>query len=263
MQERLQKIISAAGIASRRKSEEMILSGRVTVNGKAITELGSRADPEKDHIKIDGKLLSVRSTRVCILLNKPKNTITSMSDPLGRTTILSLLKGIKGRVYPIGRLDYDTEGLLLLTNDGELANLLMHPRNEIPKTYRVKVKGVLEEGEIRKLKEGLVISGEKTAPATVRKLGKTEENSWIEMKIHEGKNRQIKRMLLKLKHPVLKLKRTGYAFLDLADLPTGGYRFLDGDEISRLRKLAAPRLSTAPVTSAIRPRNARPAFLNR
>jgi 23S rRNA pseudouridine2605 synthase len=243
MLERLQKIISTAGVASRRKAEEFILSGIVTVNGKVVRELGSKADSEKDHIKVNGKLINPHRTKVCLLLNKPKSYITSMNDPEGRPTVLSLLKGIKGRVYPIGRLDYDTEGLLLLTNDGELANSLMHPKSEIQKTYQVKVKGVLEEAEIRKLEEGVVLFGKKTAPASVKKLGKTEENSWIEMKIHEGKNRQIKKMLLKLNHPVLKIKRVRYAFLDLNDLPVGMFRYLDSKEVKKLKNLAQTPLA--------------------
>ncbi|MBI1823595.1 MAG: rRNA pseudouridine synthase [Nitrospirae bacterium] len=240
MLERLQKIISKSGVTSRRKAEELILSGLVTVNGKVVTEMGSKAYSDQDHIKVNGKLINPKQTKVCILLNKPKNYITSMSDPEGRPTVLSLLKGIKGRVYPVGRLDYDTEGLLLLTNDGDLANALMHPKSEIQKTYQVKLKGVLEEGEIKKLEEGVVLFGKKTAPASIKKLGITEENSWIEMKIHEGKNRQIKNMLLKLRHPVLKIKRTRYAFLDLNDVPTGMFRYLDSKEIKMLKNLAVP-----------------------
>lgn len=238
--ERLQKIISAAGIASRRKAEELIRDGLVTVNGKVIRELGSKAEPAKDHIKVNGRLINPKQRRVCIVLNKPKNYITTMQDPEGRPTVLTLLKGIKGRVYPIGRLDYDTEGLLLLTNDGELANALMHPRTEIQKTYQVKIKGVLEDEEIAKLEEGVSLFGKKTAPALVKKLGKTEENSWIEMKIHEGRNRQIKNMLFKLNHPVLKIKRVRYAFLNLDDLPTGMFRYLDSREMKKLKNLAHP-----------------------
>ncbi|MBI1821730.1 MAG: rRNA pseudouridine synthase [Nitrospirae bacterium] len=237
MLERLQKIISTAGVASRRKAEELILEGSVTVNGKVATELGTRADAEKDHIKVNGKLINPQQQKVYILLNKPKNYITSLHDPEGRPTVLSLLKGVKGRVYPVGRLDYDTEGLLLLTNDGEFANALMHPKKEIQKTYQVKVKGVLEEERIKKLEEGIFLYGKKTAPATVKKQGKTEENSWIELTIHEGKNRQIKKMLFKLNHPVLKIKRVRYAFLELRDLPVGKYRFLDSSEVKKLKSL--------------------------
>ncbi|MHB8481382.1 MAG: pseudouridine synthase [Nitrospiria bacterium] len=237
MLERIQKIISTAGIASRRKAEEYILEGLVTVNGKSVTELGARADAGKDHIKVNGKLINPRQQKVYLLLNKPKNYITTLHDPEGRPTVLSLLKGVKGRVYPVGRLDYDTEGLLLLTNDGELANALMHPKKEIQKTYQVKVKGVLEDAKIKKLEEGVFLLGKKTAPAVVKKQGKTEENSWIELTIHEGKNRQIKKMLFKLDHPVLKIRRVRYAFLELKDLPVGKYRFLDSSEIKKLKSL--------------------------
>lgn len=238
--ERIQKIISTAGIVSRRKAEEYILEGRVTLNGKVVAELGAKADGEKDHIKVDGKLINPQQTKVYLLLNKPKNYITSLRDPEGRPTVLSLLKGVKGRVYPVGRLDYDTEGLLLLTNDGDLANGLMHPKREIQKTYQVKVKGVLEDAQIEKLEEGVMLLGKKTAPAKVKKLGKTEENSWIEMVIHEGKNRQIKKMLFNLRHSVLKIKRVRYAFLDLQGVPSGKYRFLDSLEVKRLKTFIRP-----------------------
>ncbi|HXN06721.1 MAG TPA: pseudouridine synthase [Nitrospiria bacterium] len=235
--ERLQKIISAAGVASRRKAEEMILEGSVTVNGKVIVELGAKADAEKDHIKVNGKLINPVQPRVVLLLNKPKSYISSLNDPEGRPTVLSLLKGYKGRVYPIGRLDYDTEGLLLLTNDGELAHRLMHPSSRIVKTYEVKVKGVLKDEEIKKLSEGVEILGKKTAPASVKKVAKTDENSWIEMKIHEGRNQQIKRMLFKLRHPVLKIKRKAYAFLTLEGVLPGKFRYLRIDEIKKLKAL--------------------------
>ena len=243
MLERIQKIISAAGISSRRKAEALILEGSVTLNGKVVTELGTKADPDKDHIKVNGKLINPSQTKVVLLLNKPKSFITSMSDPEGRPTIVSLLKGIKGRVYPIGRLDYDTEGLLLLTNDGDLANGLMHPSSSIIKTYHVKVKDVLDDSEIKNLEEGVKIMGKMTAPAQVKKIGKTDENSWIEMKIHEGKNQQIKRMLFQLRHPVMKIKRVGYAFLTLAGVPSGKFRHLDSSEVKRLRNMVAEKKS--------------------
>jgi len=187
MLERLQKIISMAGVASRRHAEEMILQGRVTINGKTVRELGTKADPERDYIKVNGKLINPKQPRTYILLNKPKGYITSLSDTAGRPTVMDLLKGIRTRVYPIGRLDYDTEGLLLLTNDGDLANAVMHPKREIPKTYYVKVKGVLDERDFEKLRKGIMIEGGITAPARVKRLKKTDENSWIEMTIHEGK----------------------------------------------------------------------------
>jgi len=161
--------------------------GRVTINGKTVRELGTKADPERDYIKVNGKLINPKQPRTYILLNKPKGYITSLSDTAGRPTVMDLLKGIRTRVYPIGRLDYDTEGLLLLTNDGDLANAVMHPKREIPKTYYVKVKGVLDERDFEKLRKGIMIEGGITAPARVKRLKKTDENSWIEMTIHEGK----------------------------------------------------------------------------
>jgi pseudouridine synthase len=235
MLERLQKIISRAGISSRRHAEEMILQGRVTVNGKVIKELGTKAEPERDHIKVNGKLINPRQPKTYILLNKPRGYITSLRDKEGRPTVIDLIKRVRTRVYPVGRLDYDTEGLLLLTNDGDLANAVMHPKREIQKTYYVKVKGVLDEKDFEKLRRGIKIEGGITAPAGVKRLKKTDENSWIEMTIHEGKKRQIRRMLERIGHPVLKLKRVKIGFLDLKTLEPGRFRYLTPVEITRLR----------------------------
>lgn len=237
MLERLQKIISMAGVASRRHAEEMILEGRITVNGKVIRKLGTKADPERDHIKVDGKLINPRQPKTYILLNKPKGYITSLKDTEGRPTVMDLLKGIKTRVYPVGRLDFDTEGLLLLTNDGDLAHAVMHPKKEIKKTYYVKVKGILEEKDIEILRRGIKLEGILTSPANVKRIKKTNENSWIEMTIHEGKKRQIRRMLEKIGHPVLKLKRVRIGFLDLKGIEPGRYRYLTNEEVSRLKNL--------------------------
>jgi pseudouridine synthase len=237
MLERLQKIISRAGIASRRAAENMILAGRVTVNGKKIMLLGAKADPEKDHIKVDGKLINTRQPKTYILLNKPKGYITSLRDTEGRPTVMDLLRRVRTKVYPVGRLDYDTEGLLLLTNDGDLANAIMHPKREISKTYHVKLKGILEDRDLHKLRKGIKIEGGITAPAEVKRLKRTNENSWIEMTIHEGRKRQIRRMLDRIGHPVLKLKRVRIGFLDLKGVEPGGYRYLSIEEISRLKNL--------------------------
>lgn len=237
MLERLQKIISRAGITSRRHAEEMILEGRVSVNGRIIRELGTKADPEKDHIKVDGKLINPKQTKTYILLNKPKGYITSLRDTEGRPTVIDLIRNVKTRVYPVGRLDYDTEGLLLLTNDGDLAHAIMHPRKEVSKTYQVKIKGILEDRDIEKLRRGIKIEGGLTAPADVKKLRRTNQNSWIEMTIHEGRKRQIRRMLERIGHPVLKLKRVRIGFLDLKGLETGKYRYLTTEEVSRLKAL--------------------------
>lgn len=235
MQERLQKILSKCGIVSRRKSEDLIIEGRVTVNGK-VAGIGMKADPEKDHIKVDGKLIRKFEPKVYIMLNKPDKCITSMHDPEGRPTVKDFLKGVKAKVYPVGRLDYDSEGLLLLTNDGELANAILHPKGKTPKTYLVKVKGVLDTENITKLQKGIKLDDGMTAPAEVRKIKKTEANSWLEITIYEGRKRQIRRMLDKTGHSVLKLNRIRINGIELGDLPSGEYRYLMPEEVRRLKK---------------------------
>ena len=188
MNKRLQKILSEMGISSRRKAEEIILEGRITVNGKIAT-LGTKADLAKDHIKVDGKLLVRPEPRVYIMLNKPKNVVTSLHDPEGRPTVKDLLKGVKYRVFPVGRLDFDSEGLLLLTNDGDFAQAVLHPSKKISKTYLVKVKGDPEEKRMDKLRSGVRLEEGLTAPARVKKIRTTENNSWLEITIHEGKEK--------------------------------------------------------------------------
>jgi 23S rRNA pseudouridine2605 synthase len=238
MEERLQKILSAAGISSRRAAEDIILEGRVRVNGKVVTELGAKADPDKDHVKVDGKLINPKQPKVYIMLNKPAGFVTTMSDPEGRPIVANLLKGVKVRVYPVGRLDYDTEGLLLLTNDGDFAHLVTHPRHELPKTYLVKVKGALEDRHVAMLEQGVFLKDGKTAPARVRKLRKEESNSWVEITIHEGRKRQVRRMIDYTGHSVIKLKRTKVGNLNLGDLPLSAYRHLTIDEVRGLREMA-------------------------
>lgn len=235
MEERLQKILSKAGIASRRIAEEIILEGRVTVNGKVAT-MGTKADPGKNHIKVDGKIIKRFEHKIYLIFNKPRTCITSMYDPEGRPTIKDFLKGVKVKVFPVGRLDYDSEGLLLLTNDGELANAVLHPKTEISKTYIVKVKEILDDKDILELKKGVVLKDGITAPAIVKKVKKTVSNSWIEITIHEGRKRQIRRMLDKINHPVLKLKRIRINGIELGELPAGEYRYLTENEIKRLKK---------------------------
>lgn len=236
MEQRLQKIISQAGVTSRRKAEELILQGRVEVNGRVVRTLGTEADPKKDHVKVDGRLLQSGQPKVYLMLNKPRGYVTTLKDPEGRSTVMELLKGVRQRVYPIGRLDYDAEGLLLFTNDGEIAAHLMHPRYEIPRTYLVKVKGVLEDPEIRQLQAGVLLADGMTAPCRINKVRKTEENSWIELTMREGRNRQIKRMMEHTGHLVLKLKRIFFAGLELAGLETGEFRYLTEKEIQQIKK---------------------------
>ena len=237
--ERLQKIIAAAGIASRRKAEQLISSGHVQVNGTVITELGSKADPGSDHIRVNGKLLQPQEQRhVYLLLNKPKGYVTTMSDPEKRPTVMDLIRGVKGRVYPVGRLDYASEGLLLLTNDGELANRLMKAASHVPKTYVVKVAGTPKEDAIAKLRAGISIATDdgkrvRTGPALV-KVVKESANPWYEVTLIEGRNRQIRRMFEAVGHHVEKIKRVRYGPLTL-DLPPGKFRSLTLREVERLK----------------------------
>jgi 23S rRNA pseudouridine2605 synthase len=239
--ERLQKIIAAAGIASRRKSEELITGGLVSVNGKTVTELGSKADPESDHIRVNGKLLHGAERHVYILMNKPKGYVTTLKDPEGRPTVMDLLHGVKARVYPVGRLDYASEGLLLLTNDGEFANHLMKAASHVPKTYMVKVSGVPTADGLSRLREGIFVANDKgrrvkTAPA---KIGVIREsaNPWYEVTLIEGKNRQIRRMFEEIGHHVEKIKRVRYGPLEL-DVHPGKFRKLTAPEITKLKSAA-------------------------
>src|SRR5438067_9874376 len=206
MQQRLQKLIAAAGISSRRHAEELITAGDVTVNGKVITELGAKADPQRDHIKVKGKLINPQLERhenIYLLLNKPRGYLTSMSDPEDRPLVTDLIPKSLGRLHPVGRLDFNTEGLLLLTNDGDFTNLITSARNRIAKVYEVKVKGVPPESAIERLRRGIAIGkGERTAPAEVRKLREIKANSWFEVALHEGRNQQIRRMFDAVGHSV-------------------------------------------------------------
>src|SRR6266496_2360917 len=245
MEIRLQKAMADAGVASRRTAEEMIRAGRVTVNGRIVREMGVKIDPDRDHVKVDGHHLKPAAPKAYVVLNKPKDVLTTLEGPEqeDRSTVRDFLRGVKQRVFPVGRLDYDTEGLLLLTNDGELAQKLLHPRYHVPKTYLVKVKGVLEDAHIRALKTGIRISDGLTGPAHAKKVRKTEENSWIELTIYEGRTHQVKRMLEAVGHPVLKLKRVRFGPLTLGNLPSGEYRFLTDPEIHRLKAAARADLS--------------------
>jgi len=235
MEKRLQKILSEMGITSRRKAEDLIFEGRVTVNGRIAT-IGTKADPVKDHIKVDGKLLIKPEPKVYIMFNKPKNVVTSLHDPEGRPTVKDFLKGVRYRVFPVGRLDYDSEGLLLLTNDGDFAHAVLHPSRKISKTYLVKVKGILEEDKIEKLKTGVKLVEMITATAKVKRIRKTENNSWLEITIYEGKKRQIRRMLEKIGHDVLKLKRIRVDGLELGKLEPGTFRYLTPEERDKIKK---------------------------
>ncbi len=234
MLERLQKILSGAGVASRRESETFITAGRVAVNGTVVTELGSKADPEKDRITLDGKPLRLKLERVYLLLYKPAGYVTTLKDPEGRPTVTDLLKGVGERVYPVGRLDYNTEGLLLLTNDGDWANRLAHPRHEVEKEYLVKVRGRVTPDQVRRLADGVELDDGTTAPARVRIVHESERNSRLTITIHEGRYRQVRRMCEAVNLAVASLKRTRYGFLDLGDLRPGECRRLTPQEVKQL-----------------------------
>ena len=238
--ERLQKIIAAAGIASRRGAEELIRNGLVTVNGHKITELGSKADPAQDHIRVKGKLLRGPERRIYLLMNKPKGCVTTLRDPENRPTVIDLLPRVGARVYPVGRLEYSSEGLLVLTNDGELASRLMKA-GSVPKTYLVMVAGSPTATALARLREGISIPSErgkrvKTAPAKIRLLHPAA-NPWYEVTLIEGKNRQIRRMFEEIGHHVEKIKRVRYGPLEL-DVHPGKFRYLTAQEVARLKSAA-------------------------
>jgi len=232
---RLQKILAQAGIASRREAEKIILAGRVKVNGKTVSEPGGKADPEKDTIKVDGQELALPEKKVYWLLNKPTGYVTTMKDPQGRRTVAHLIAQIKERVYPAGRLDYDTSGLLLITNDGNLANAMAHPKKEVDKCYEAKVTGVPSQKSLEKLEKGILLEDGMTAPARVRLLKKERGNSWVEIIIHEGKNRQVRRMFDAVGHKVIKLKRVSIGPLRLGALAPGKVRPLTPGELESLK----------------------------
>jgi 23S rRNA pseudouridine2605 synthase len=234
-QERLQKILSRAGVASRRKAEEMIQAGLVRVNGAVVTELGTKADLGVDHIKVNGKLLHAPRSLVYLALNKPSGFVTTMSDPEGRKTVVELLRGVKERVYPVGRLDYATEGLLLMTNDGDFANAVTSAKSQIPKVYVVKVNGALTEEQEEKFRTGVSLHGRKTAPAGLKLLSRAK-SPWYEVKLIEGRQNQIRLMFQILGVLVEKLKRVRIGFLAL-DVKPGEFRHLKPIEVARFRKL--------------------------
>lgn len=232
---RLQKVIAASGLASRRAAESMIREGHVTVNGKVVRVLGTCIDPSRDHVKVDGCHVQSAEPEVFVLLHKPPGYVTTMNDPYGRPTIVDLLAKVKVRVFPVGRLDYDTEGLLLLTNNGEVAQACVHPRYHVPKTYLVKVSGVCTDEEIRNLQDGIVLDDGMTAPAAIKKSGKAKANSWLELTIHEGRKHQIKHMIEALGHRVMRIKRIRFGPIALGDLPVGVCRFATDAEANALR----------------------------
>ena len=255
--ERIQKILSQAGVASRREAERMILERRVMVNGRVVDTLGSKADPSKDHIKIDGKRIGRFDSKVSLLLNKPRNYLSTAEDPQERPTVMDLCQVVRQRVYPVGRLDFDAEGLLILTNDGELANILTHPRFEVPRTYLAKVIGVPDEKELTRLKRGVVLEDGRAKVVSCLVISEKEKHSWVRVVVTEGRNHLIKRIFSAIRHPVLKLKRVEFGPIQLGNLPIGQFRYLTVEEIEKIKKLRAKVKNKKVVSSESRVRRSK------
>jgi pseudouridine synthase len=259
MQQRLQKILSQAGVASRRAAETLIAEGRVTVNGATVREMGIKADAAQDDIRVDGRRVKAAEHKRYILLNKPAGVVSTRADPQRRPTVIDLLAGVREYVYPVGRLDFDTEGLLLLTNDGDLAAMLTHPRHGVPRTYHARVAGVPDELALRRLREGIPLDGQRTLPAEVSlaHVARDGRHATLVLTIREGRNRQVRRMCEAVGHPVGELTRIRIGPLSDARLATGRWRDLTGAEVTKLRALA-DRPPTRPARRPTRPAAARP-----
>src|SRR5947209_2406603 len=258
MQERLQKIIAHAGGSSRREAEAMIREGRVTLNGRVRSELGTKAEADRDHIKVDGKLITRAEPHRYILLYKPKEVMTTVEDPQGRRTVIELVRGIRERIYPVGRLDYHSEGLVLLTNDGELAFKVSHPTHGSVKTYNVKVRGVPEERLVDKLRRGITLDGKRTLPCEIDRLkttgrGEDEGNSWFEVKLREGRTHQIRKMFQAVGHPVSKLKRVAIGPISDPKPTAGVWRELTKGEVKMLETMKEPKKTVKPRRTTARP----------
>lgn len=241
--ERLQKFMSRHGIASRRVCEEIIASGKVKVNGKLINTPGYIVNPDKDKVAVDGQTLGTAEKSVYIIMNKPRGYISTASDPQGRKIVSDLLQGVMERVYPIGRLDADSEGLLLLTNDGDLTYFLTHPGHKVPKTYKVRVKGIPKQQDLEKLSSGIMLDDGITAPAKINFIEEREGNALYEITIYEGRNRQIRRMFDKIGHEVLRLRRTKIGSIFLGELKPGQFRLMREQELRSLKKIAGMHIS--------------------
>ena len=261
--DRLQKILSQAGVASRRLAEELIVQGRVQVNGVTVTALGTKADAGADEIKVDGRRIQAQKRKRYILLHKPRGYMTTRSDPEGRPTVLELLRGVREYIYPVGRLDYDSEGLLLLTNDGDLAARLTHPRHEVDKVYEARVRGVPDEHVLERLEKGVTIDGRRTAPAKVRmleppkKFPSEHDQTRVELAIHEGRHRQVRQMFEAVGHPVVRLKRVRIGPIEDPQMPPGHWRELTPQEVARLQRAAGIAAPSSETGRRQRPRTSR------
>lgn len=236
MELRLSVLLSRASVASRREADKIISEGRVTVNGEVITRPFTRINVGKDHVKVDGKLIKKLAPHVYLVLNKPAGFVTTARDPQERSTVFDLIKRVKVNVEPVGRLDYESEGLLLFTNDGDLARKLTGPKYKVPKSYRVKVRGKPNSETLARLRNGINLDGKKTLPAKVKSLRRTDNYTWLRITIREGKYRQLRRMMKKVGHPVARLIRESVGPLTLVDVKPGRFRYLRQDEIRKLRK---------------------------
>ncbi|MBO5148640.1 MAG: rRNA pseudouridine synthase [Anaerotignum sp.] len=240
MEVRLQKYLADAGVASRRKAEELIAQGKVKVNGKVVTEMGLKIDPKKDEVTYLDKKIDTKETKmVYIMLNKPVGYVTTAKEQFGRPAVVDLVKGVNARIFPVGRLDYDTSGLLLLTNDGDLTYKLTHPKHDVDKTYIAKLYGIPDEGALQKFRRGVTIDGVRTKPAKIQIIEKDKDGRFCtaEIIIHEGRNRQVRKMCEAIKYPVAQLQRVATGDLKLGDLPKGKYRHLTEKEVKYLKKL--------------------------
>lgn len=247
MEERLQKILAKAGICSRRAAEEWIKQGRVRVDGQPVTGMGQKCDPGRHRITVDGRALKLPEKKITLLLNKPAGYVTTMSDPQGRPIVSSLVKNLGLRLFPVGRLDLDTEGALLMTNDGELAQQLLHPKFEINRTYQAVVRGLISQATVNALERGILLDGRQTWPAKITIKHISEKTSTVQCVIHEGRKRQVRRMFEAVGHPVIALKRLAYGNLQLGALPPGAYRILTANDLAKLfsspkaRKISSSR----------------------
>ncbi len=234
---RLQKYIAKSGLTSRRKAEDLILQGRVKVNGQVVNEMGITVDPEEDVVMVDDKIINLEDRKIYIMLNKPEGYVTTLSDRHSEKIVLDLIKGVKERIFPVGRLDKDTTGLLLMTNDGDLAYKLTHPSHIVWKEYIALVRGIPSNREIQRLKNGVIIDGRKTSPARVELIKTNNNSAVLKIIIHEGRNRQVRKMCEYVGHPVIKLKRVAIGDIKLGDLQIGSWRYLTDKEVEYLKKI--------------------------